>query len=292
MTNARRHQGLVFGVCTAATVFATILLPRLDRATELITVAVPVVLLGVPHGAMDALIARRLYQTDTAARWIAFACAYLAAAVAVVGVWVLAPTIFLAGFLLVSAVHFSADLRPGTLAVSRVLYGGAIIVLPAFSHANEVAGLFGLLAGPQAAAWITPVLKSLALPWLATLLVLAAFEARRDVVTGIELAAIGALSAASPPLIAFGVFFCVMHSARHLLRVAAYASDLRPGALLAVAMGPMAFVLGASTACWFVMGTVPVDARIMQLLFVGLAALTVPHMLLVERAHLSGWAVA
>ena len=239
---------------------------------------------------MDALVARRLYGTDTASRWIAFAMAYLAAAVAVVAVWALAPAIFLAGFLVVSAAHFSADPRPRTRPLSRVLYGGAIIVLPTLSHANEVAGLFDLLAGPEAAAWITPVLQALALPWFAALLALAAVEARRDIVTGIELAAICVLSASAPPLIAFGVFFCVMHSVRHLLRIAAYASDLRPGALLAVGLGPMAFVLAVSAACWFLLGDLPVDARIVQLLFVGLAALTVPHMLLVERAHLSGWA--
>ena len=292
MTIAYRPQGLVFGVLGTATVLATVLLPRVDRATELIMVTVFVVLLGVPHGAMDALIARRLYGTDTPARWLAFASAYVAAAAAVVGVWMVAPAIFLTGFLVVSAAHFSADPRPGTLALSRVLYGGAIIVLPTLTHANEVAGLFELLAGPQAAAWTISVLEALALPWLVGLLTMAVFEARRDVVTGIELAAIAALSTFAPPLIAFGVFFCVMHSARHLLRIAAYASDLRPGALLAVAMGPMAFVLGTSAACWFLLGNISVDARIMQILFVGLAALTVPHMLLVERAHLSGWTAA
>ena len=270
----------------------TVLLPRADRATELISVAVVVVLLGVPHGAMDALIARRIYGTDTAARWIGFAGAYLAAALAVVAVWVWLPVSFLFGFLAVSAAHFSADPRPGAGMLSRALYGGAIIVLPTLLHAGEVSDLFGLLAGPQAATWVTLALQTLAWPWLAGLLVMAALEARRDIVTGIELAMIGALAALAPPLIAFGVFFCIMHSARHLLRVAAFASDLRSGALVGVGIGPMMFVLAAAAGCWFLLGDSSVDARIMQLLFVGLAALTVPHMLLVERAHLTARAHA
>lgn len=288
MTIAGRAQGVVFGICASATVLATVLLPRADRATELISVAVLVVLLGVPHGAMDALIARRLYGTDTAARWIGFAGAYLAAALSVVCVWVWLPATFLLGFLAVSAAHFSADPRPGTRLLSRALYGGAIIVLPTLRHGNEVADLFALLAGPQAASWVTPALQALAGPWLVGLMVMAALEARRDVVTGIEMAMMGALATLAPPLIAFGVFFCIMHSARHLLRVAAFASDLRAGALVGVGVGPMLFVLGAAAGCWFLLGDSSVDARVMQLLFVGLAALTVPHMLLVERAHLTG----
>jgi Brp/Blh family beta-carotene 15,15'-monooxygenase len=165
-------------------------------------------------------------------------------------------------------------------------------VLPAALHAGEVAGLFTLLAGAPAAAVITPSLAALAWPWFATLMAAAAAEARRDSVTGIELATLGALATAAPPLVAFAVFFCAMHGARHILRTAAYASDLRPRVLVAVAVAPMVIVLAVAAACWLLLSRVQVDARILQILFVGLAALTVPHMLLVERVRLSGWAPA
>jgi hypothetical protein len=45
----------------------------------------------------------------------------------------------------------------------------------------------------------------------------------------------------------------------------------------------------ASAAAWVFLKDTPLDARVLQIVFVGLAALTVPHMVLVERVRLMGW---
>jgi type IV secretion system protein VirD4 len=66
--------------------------------------------------------------------WADFGVGYAALAAAVVGVWVAAPSLFLAGFLLISALHFSGDPDPRTGGFSRLIYGGAIIVVPALLH--------------------------------------------------------------------------------------------------------------------------------------------------------------
>jgi hypothetical protein len=48
-------------------------------------------------------------------------------------------------------------------------------------------------------------------------------------------------------------------------------------------------VLIVSAAAWYFLKGVPLEARIIEIVFVGLAALTVPHMILVERVRISGW---
>jgi hypothetical protein len=51
----------------------------------------------------------------------------------------------------------------------------------------------------------------------------------------------------------------------------------------------MLLVFGIVATTWLGLGNVPVDDRLMRIMFVGLGALTVPHMALVERVRLSGW---
>lgn len=289
MNRALRMQGTAFSAVALTLAAATAVLPRLDARVELLVVAAMIILLGVPHGALDTIFARQLYRMRTLRSWIGFGILYGAPAAAVVAIWLVAPTLFLLGFLLISAVHFSGDPADGTRRLSRLLYGGAVIVLPTLLHADEVDRLFGLLAGSEAAARLTPWLVSLAWPWLAALVASASLEARRSRQTGFELLSVAALATAAPPLVAFTVFFCGMHSARHILRTIAYASPAAPWLILTAALLPMALVLAASAIGWFCLADTPLDARLIQFVFVGLAALTVPHMALIERVRLSGW---
>jgi len=289
MSRALRIQGAAFSVVALTLAAATAVLPRLDARVELLVVAAMIILLGVPHGALDTVFARQLYQVRTLRNWLGFGVLYGAPAAAVVALWLAVPTVFLLGFLLISVVHFSGDPEQGTRGPSRLLYGGAVIVLPTLLHANEVNGLFGLLAGPEAAARLTPWLASLAWPWLVALIASALLEARRSRQTGLELLAVAALATAAPPLVAFTVFFCGMHSARHILRTVAYAIPTAPWLLLTASLLPMALVLAISCIGWFFLADTPLDARLIQFVFVGLAALTVPHMALIERVRLSGW---
>jgi beta-carotene 15,15'-dioxygenase len=287
--NALRIQGGFFILGAALVTLGSLWLGRLPPQVELIVVAVLILLLGVPHGALDTIFARQLYGIRTLTGWLQFAVAYLLLAALIVGLWLWQPGLFLLGFLIISAAHFSGDPLPPTPWPSRLLYGGSIILLPTLSHAPEIGRLFGLLVGDLTAAPLIPWLRLLAWPWLVGVACASLWQIRKDIWTSLEIAAAGALALAAPPLVAFVVFFCGMHSARHILRTMSFSGRSSWGYVAGAALLPMLGVLLGSGLAWGFLRDTAIDARVIQVVFVGLAALTVPHMILVERVRLSGW---
>jgi len=286
--NAMRWQGGVFGVLALLTSIACGVLPPADPQSLLVWVGLLIVLLGVPHGALDPVYAQAWPGIQGRAAWVFFVWSYLLLATWVIAVWWRAPTFFLWGFLTISVLHFSGDLAAGTPPWARFFYGGAVIVLPAALHADELTRLFTLLTSPESAAWVVPALQVMAWPWLAALLVAVVLSARRDTVVALEVLAVSVLALTAPPLIGFTVFFCAMHSPRHMLRTQMFAGMTLP-ALAAVALWPMLGVFLMAAGAWYGLPDSSLDARLVQFIFVALAALTVPHMLLVERVRWKGW---
>jgi len=289
MAPVPRWQSVVFLCAAAVACVAAMFGARLAVQTELLVAAGLIGLAGLPHGAIDPLLAARVYRFSRPGEWAIFAACYAGLALSVVLLWLLAPVVFLTGFLLVSLLHFSEDLVTGVPWLSRVVYGATVVVLPALRYGPETDRLLGLVAGADAAVPVTMLLSQSAWPLLVAALLCAVIEGRRRPMTGAEIAGVAVLSACAPPLVSFTVFFCLMHSLRHLLRAAMGEGTMSVRALVRAAAWPMVGTGAAALVAWRLLGAQSLDAAVMQLIFVGLAALTVPHMVLVEVAARAGW---
>lgn len=259
-------------------------------------------LAGVPHGAVDHLLATRIFAGRSLAMVIAV-YAGLAIATWVVLRWA-GPTALLLVIVL-SAVHFGA----GELEVSRALTGwqpGAVV-----ASAVVVAGC-GALVLPMArsgaqfhsvAAAVSPDLATvmdrapvqvmLAVAWLAAAVIAIAAALRSGCnAVALDIVLIGVLGMLAPPLVAFAVWFGGWHALRHTARlmtvepgcVALLAADrlreamFRLGRLAAL---PSAAALTAVAGLiWFTAGASHPEAAVAEVLRV-LLALTVPHMVVV-----------
>jgi beta-carotene 15,15'-dioxygenase len=291
MTPILRLQGRVFCGFALALVIASLAGARLAPLHELLAAGVLILLLGMPHGAFDVVFARKLFCVAGFKGWALFSLLYIGLAAAVVGLWLVAPTLFVCAFLVFSALHFGGDLAAGVSTLTRCLYGGGVIVLPALWHGPELQRLLGLVAGPASAALITPVLSQMAAPWLAATALCCVLQARTSRPAALELAALAALAVTAPPLVTFTAYFCAMHSPRHILRTLAGLPGTQARNAMALALWPTLAVLAALAALALLGGLPrdqPMDAWVMQLIFVGLAALTLPHMVLLERARRMG----
>ena len=287
--NLIRIQGIIFTLISVVCLLAATFLPALDKQTELILVAALIIILGVPHGALDTLFARELYGVNSVTAWIKFSVIYLVMAGLVVGLWYLAPLLFLIGFIGISIAHFSGDPDGETGWFIRLIYGGAIIFIPVLKHPQEITDVFSLLVGTSSSQALMPWMSGLALPWLLALAGMVLYLVSKKSPLSYELLSLGLIAYFVSPLISFTIFFCGMHSARHIIRTAAFAKYSQPVLLLGAMLLPMIGVLVMSVASWFLLKNQTLDGRVVQIVFVGLAALTVPHMALVEQVRVKGW---
>lgn len=234
--------------------------------------------------------------------WLpSFLLCYLALVAVVLAAWSAAPLAILIGFLAISAVHFgSRDTQRSDGAMAgHLLFAvrATTPLLPIFLlHPSEVAPLLAML-GSVAESSVIQVLGAfrvaLLIPWIAALSVVVVrglLAARREgfgsahTRDGVELLVIAGAAVLLPSLLAFGLYFCLVHAVRHLIDLADQAHPRNGQAALALVFAvtlPSAMI--SLTALAFSWNGLAGMLDTQAMLAVGLkviAALTVPHMLL------------
>ncbi len=289
MITGRMMHSLVFAglILVASAAVAVAADPSFE--VQVVVLSALVVALGLPHGALDLPIARAHGLVPTRMALLAFIAGYLALAAAVIAIWSLFPAVALAAFLVVSAAHFGGDWGDVLSRWQRPLAGGMVLGIPAAAHPEAVASIFQWLvpetaAGPLAALLGIAGIGAFAALALSMVFLRAETAAFRRAC--LELGAVVVASVLLPPLLAFASYFCILHSPRHLIdqSVALGLNNLRtilaatlPLTLVTAAVAGAAhpfFATPASEGVW--------TGSLLSVIFIGLAALTVPHMLLVD----------
>lgn len=256
--------------------------PGVPIVVQVSVIAVLVAVLGLPHGALDPVVARRVGLWQGPRGLAAFTLGYLAVSAAVIGLWLVAPVASLVAFLLISAAHFGGDWNARGPISLRLLVGMGLLSMPALADEAAVAELYVTLSG-EAAALIAMVQNALGPLLLTGMIAAAAIAARHSARDGIEIVIAAALALTTPPLVFFIIYFCLLHSARHLREGFAEERGVLPrrtvvaivvAATAAPLVAALAFLAATSAAA-------PLDDQLVRVVFIGLAALTVPHMVVV-----------
>jgi beta-carotene 15,15'-dioxygenase len=280
--NKIQIQGFIFSSIAIIIALTSVFLPQQNPTFSLFILTTLIFFLGVPHGALDPVFAQKLFFLKDWKGWSKFVSVYLAISAIVVLLWWQLPLFFMASFLVCSVMHFSRDLSSKIPKITRLLYGGSMIVLPTIFHFNEMQDLFSSILDANTGLLITSFIHVLAWPWLIGCLVSIYLGFVQDWIVGLEILAVSLLSTLASPLLAFTVYFCGMHSLRHILRTKAYA-DVTWIRLSLVSLAPMLGVLLIVAIGWLYFPELPHYEKLLRFTFVGLAALTVPHMLLIDR---------
>ncbi len=260
---------------------------------------VAVMLVGLPHGAFDGAIAFCLGMGRSKGRMIGFVIVYLVLAGLFVMVWSLSAVFALACFVLLSIVHFgSCDAHAASNPFSGRLkqlfhicvmgaHGGIVTICLSYFHPDEVDRLFAVLAGSNAFI-VTDMLGILWPVWLGCVMIygLVALRHHSLVLPLAEIAVLSGLMAILPPLISFAIYFCLVHSRRHFLSIFSAMKAVVSTAMIIKTASVLTLATWGFGVAGFVAqrhyGIATIDDAALRTVFILLAALTLPHMVLVD----------
>ncbi len=265
-----------------------------------------VIVTGMPHGAVDHLVAARLYDLDfTWADQAKFYGGYLVLMALYGGFWIVAPVWSLFFFLGMTMYHFGqADLAywalPPVQARGMYLSRGLFLIgLPIVAFPTMVDPIFHAIAGVQVSAW--PLLSTqpewafwgLVGQHAAALALAAAAHGMGPTRWGREAANIVVLTALFgfvSPLVAFAVYFGLWHSLGHILEMLRFfrQHDDEPATLAAFYREAALFTIlpfAGLAGLYGLTQAFGAQDQMIALLFIIIAVMTLPHMVIVERLY-------
>ena len=247
-----------------------------------------VVFIGLPHGAMDGALAIHLGWMNRPIKAATFLLAYISLAALVVGMWLVVPTVGFLMFLAISLFHFGrGDIVPRAKEhqLAEVLMrGGLVLAGISLFHRSEVDSIFEVLIGSDTEiVWLflqaVGVLTLVLIPY-----VIFSKSKQEQTAASAEVIGLLALFAIAPPLLGFAIYFCGVHSVRHFKHMGTMLKSTLQQ--FQVTRTTVVFSLMTWAVGLLVLATqsasIGLEPALLQVIFIGLAALTVPHMILVD----------
>ena len=248
-----------------------------------------IMVIGLPHGALDGAVAMHLGLVEKFSKMAKFLLMYVALATLVVGIWLITPTVSLIAFLIISMLHFgSGDARNGKnwlFFAETIAHGGLVIIGISQFHRGEVDQIFAYLTNQSTAmVWLAiDMLTAVVILAILTCLVQTTRDPRWGK-TSLELLVLGVIYWLFPPLLGFAIYFCLVHSARHFKSI--FATIKQTISLAKIKNQAIIFTTiswaAIAIAFWLLADFSNPEPVIMRITFIGLAALTVPHMILID----------
>ena len=259
-----------------------------------------ILIVGVSHGSLDHKKGERIFKILNIKNISIFYFLYASLAALIIIMWIIAPSISLIIFLIVASYHFGKE--DTQFLVNKISYfvrllfffkGSLIILAPMFFHFGETVSIFKLLLIDNENFYTSLefietnkiLFIGLILSTLSSILIfLNEFEIKKFIIF-FDYFSILILNYYFTPLIAFTVYFCFLHSIRHSISLIHEINSLNfyeglknfiKKALPLTILTAILCLISMS----FLMNSYDLNNSILKLIFIGLASLTFPHILL------------
>ena len=244
---------------------------------------IAVTIIGIPHGFFDYSIAQRLFNKNV--NWIYhFTFGYIFLSILYFYLWIMMPLLALLIFLAISAFHFGFEEIPTmkydiSNYILVLILGSIPIILPILFHTDQVFFIFNQITDSNLAMIYVSIYIYI-LYFFLVLYSLYSIGMRHSMVYLILIPNLIIL----PPLISFILYFCFHHSIKHYI-ISIYDDDLVPekysikGYLQIIIMASVFFTI-LTIFVLLKLSSSSIDIIIAKYIFILLACLTLPHLLL------------
>jgi Brp/Blh family beta-carotene 15,15'-monooxygenase len=246
-----------------------------------------VVVIGLPHGAFDGAVATYLGHSRRLTFFLGFAALYIGLAILFVCLWLLFPAASLIMFLAISIIHFGfgdARVSGGWFRwVQTFAHGGVVVAGISQSHRAAVDKVFAFLSGDMTSpVWIAIDIFSAIMVVSLGIYGWRALRTNRWRAGFLELSLLLILFSQVPPLVGFAFYFCCIHSPRHMRSIwqSVQTIMLRRTLYTQALLLTLVSWSAGGVAWWWCALAMPLESALLRVVFIGLAGLTVPHMVL------------
>ncbi len=253
-----------------------------------------ILILGISHGALDNIKGKKLFKIFGYKSSIYFYLAYILISASIVACWLRFPNTVLFIFLVVASYHFGKEDTvfsfKGKFLISEFLFflkGSSVILMPLLLKNAETIEIFRILNFNVFESSIFTdqfLITTLFLSFLSSLYISQKKNAYLIGIMVMDFFSLFILNFFLTPILAFTIYFCFLHSIRHSVKLIfeldkSIKSGLRKFISRAI---PLTLVTGIIflLAIFFLNNFYKLDEAIYKVIFIGLASLTFPHILL------------
>ena len=247
-------------------------------------------IIGVSHGALDHIKGYKLMEVYKINNKYLFYPVYIFCCLLVIFFWIIFPSVTLILFLLVASYHFGKEdscvgsiIKKKFINLFYLFKGSVVVVAPLFFHTEETLQIFKILGDNLIMTHENFLVSLLLISFIANIFIM-----QWSNNSGFFLAdwvTIFTLNIFFSPLVAFTIYFCFLHSVRHSFGLI-YEINKKKFKNGLKKFLKKALPLTLVTAILFIFGVYiltnyyVLDDAIMKVIFIGLASLTFPHILL------------
>ena len=260
---------------------------QIDSAIVILICFFLIATVGVSHGSLDHLKGYKILRFYKIKNKFIFYLTYILISLSIIFLWIIFPLMTLSFFLFISSYHFGKEDSSFDKIQNRkfinfyfFLKGSIIILAPLWINPEETLKIFKILNVQFYAFENNVILILIGLSLLSNF-----FITKNIFISLIDSFTIIILNLTFAPLVAFTIYFCFLHSTRHSLSLIKELSNknLTKGfGLFIKKVLPLTLATAMMflISVYFLTNYYVLDDAILKVIFIGLASLTFPHILL------------